>query len=180
MRAVSADLGGDCDGGGREDRSAIRRSLLAVPRRTASRRAMRDLKPFHRPPDRPAVLNDTPCQPQAAGVGQRGIPAGHEGLLNWCRCGDPHRTRMALPISRSSVRVAVTQTPVPGRSPRRVRPGQGPPIKSACRRAQTNANYPPAGTARRLWSRCRIDNLRAASGADGVSPSRSESAIGAK
>jgi hypothetical protein len=42
---------------------------------------VRDLEPFRRPPQQPAIINDAPGQPQPPGLGQRRITVGHEGLL---------------------------------------------------------------------------------------------------
>jgi hypothetical protein len=69
-----------------------------------------DPETFRGPPQRPAVVHDTPGQTQPAGRRQRGIEVGHEGLLAvGGRCRNPYRTQKAL--TRSSTQHACHQRP---------------------------------------------------------------------
>ena len=85
-----------------------RRAGLAVAAGPPGRGGVRYLEPLSSPPHGPAVFHDAAGQAQPPGLGQRGITVGHEGLPVRCRCGNPHRTRKALPTSRSSASCRVT------------------------------------------------------------------------
>lgn len=58
-----------------------RLAQLPVAARPAGGGGVADLEAIRGPPQRPAVVHDTPGQTQPAGRGQRGITVGHEGLL---------------------------------------------------------------------------------------------------
>ncbi|CAK7284316.1 putative Aspartyl-tRNA(Asn) amidotransferase subunit A @ Glutamyl-tRNA(Gln) amidotransferase subunit A [Streptomyces misionensis JCM 4497] len=101
--------GGGLDGGRRPAWAVVRAAGAVVHARLAQLPVaagpacgggVADLEAFRGPPQRPAVVHDTPGQTQPPSRRQRGVTVGHEGLLAvGGRCRNPHRTQKALTCS---------------------------------------------------------------------------------